>query len=77
MGLWGCASGDPYMLPDDADAQSTAAGEAFTADGMHFRKPMPDRRDSKPWEFYYKHCAMNGNEAYFSKTSYDCTGPYY
>jgi hypothetical protein len=45
---------------------------------MTFRKAMPDHRDTfKPWEFYYKHCAMTGDEEYFSATSYDCTGPSY
>ncbi|MGE0528836.1 MAG: hypothetical protein AB7P49_17360 [Bdellovibrionales bacterium] len=64
------------MLPE-SDTASTAPGEAFTATGMHFRKPMPDRREWKPWEFYYKHCASSGEGSYYSKTSYTCSGPYY
>lgn len=74
LALSGCAS-DPYMWPD-TDAGSPAHGDAYAADAMHFRKPMPDRREHKSWDFYYKHCSMNGQETYFSKTSYDCNGPF-
>lgn len=71
----GCAS-EPYMLPE-SDSESTAPGDAFAGAGMYFRKAMPDRRDSKPWEFYYKRCSMNGEESYFSRTAYECSGPFY
>ena len=64
------------MIPA-LDENSQAAPEAYASDGMTFRKPMPDRSDWKPWEFYYKHCSVNGNESHYSKTSYDCSGPYY
>lgn len=66
------------MIPE-SDSESTADGEAFTAAAMHFRKRMPARKPTveQDWEFYFKHCAMNGNESYFSKTSYDCSGPFY
>ena len=50
---------------------------AYAADGMTFRKDMPYRPNPKPWEFYFKHCAVNGNEVFYSKTFYDCSGPYY
>lgn len=59
------------------DEDSSAPGEAFAGAGMHFRKPMPDRREGKPWRFYYKHCAMSGDEGLFSKTVYECSGPTY
>jgi hypothetical protein len=72
----GCSTSGPYMLPE-VDDGSQARPEAYAADTMTFRKGMPDRRDWKPWEFYYKHCSINGREAYYSKTSYDCTGPFY
>jgi hypothetical protein len=66
------------MLPDTNDI-SRAPGEAFTASSMTFRKQMPthEREEPNDWEFYFKHCSMNGNESYFSKTSYDCSGPFY
>jgi hypothetical protein len=77
--LAGCASaGDSssgYLMPE-MDEGSQADPNAFAADSFTFRKDMPDRRDWKPWEFYYKHCSINGREAFYSKTSYDCTGPY-
>lgn len=64
------------MLPE-SDMESTAPAAAWAADSMTFRKVMPDRRDQKPWVFYYKHCNTTGEEVYFSKTVYDCTAPYY
>ncbi|MGE4131313.1 MAG: hypothetical protein AB7F86_06720 [Bdellovibrionales bacterium] len=76
--LTNCASSSSsgYFWPE-SDSESTAPGAAFTADSMHFRKSMPERREPKPWVFYYKDCAMNGDASYFSRTSYDCSGPYY
>lgn len=76
----GCASTDksgttPTMTLPDPDAASQADGAAFTADSMHFRKPMPSHSDWRPMEFYFKHCSEIGEEAYFSKTSYECTTP--
>lgn len=68
-------SSPAYMLPD-TDTESRADGEAFTGSGMHFRKAMPDRREWRPWEFYYKHCALNGESTPFARTVYECTGPY-
>ncbi len=75
--LTACSSTrEPYMLPE-TDEHNMAPGAAYAAENFTFRKPMPDRREWKPWEFYYKHCSTNGNEAYYSKTSYDCSGPFY
>ncbi|MBX3021937.1 MAG: hypothetical protein KF799_09700 [Bdellovibrionales bacterium] len=75
LSVSGCAS-DPYLLPE-SDSESTAPGAAFTGAGMYMRKPMPDRRDAKPWEFYYKRCSMSGDSSAFSRTVYECSGPFY
>ena len=73
--LSGCAS-EPYMLPE-SDTLSQAPGEAFTADGMNFRKAMPDHRGDRKWEFYYKHCSEDDGKFFFSKTSaYSCSDPF-
>lgn len=68
----GCASG-PYMLPDDYAGD--APGAAYAGDSMMFRKGQPGHQDDKNWDFYYKHCSTNGDESYYSKTSYDCSTP--
>ncbi len=65
----GCASSGP--------TDGRIYGMEDAGDGFTFRKGMPDRREFKPWEFYYKHCSEAGNGTYLSKTSYDCSGPYY
>jgi hypothetical protein len=72
----GGASNDPFYMPE-SDTNSQAPGEAFTAEGMNFKKPIPHRPDWKPWEFYYKHCSeTDDDKPYYSKTSYSCTAPY-
>jgi hypothetical protein len=79
FGLSACGSTGSkshYMMPY-TDGGSTAPAAAYAADDFTFRKSMPDRRNWKPWEFYYKHCSEAGQKAYFSKTAYDCSGPYY
>ncbi len=72
------SGGDSFMLPE-SDSESIAQGDAFTGAAMHFRKSMPARKPTaeQQWDFYFKHCSMNDNATHFSKTSYDCTGPYY
>ena len=72
--LTGCASSDSYTWPESPDG--AADGDAYAAEAMHFRKEMPKRANPRTWEFYYKHCALNGNESHYSKSSYSCSGPY-
>lgn len=73
----GCSSGGPRMHKLSEVENTRAPAAAYSMDDFTFRKDMINRDDSKPWEFYYKHCSTNGNEAFYSKTSYDCTGPFY
>lgn len=75
--FFGCSSGGPrmHMLSEIENTRAPAA--AYSMDPFTFRKDQVDRSNWKPWEFYYKHCSTNGNEAFYSKTSYDCAGPFY
>ncbi len=61
------------MMPD-RDSESSAEGAAYTADAMHFRIPMP-LHEANSTPFYFKHCNENGEQAYYSKTEYDCSYP--
>jgi hypothetical protein len=72
------SSGDSFLMPYSDDA-STAPGDAFAGSAMFPRKQMPKhgRSPASDWDFYFKHCSMNGNETFYSKTSYDCSGPFY
>ncbi|MGE0762010.1 MAG: hypothetical protein AB7N80_01905 [Bdellovibrionales bacterium] len=67
--------GETTMWLPDQDGASTAEGAAYTADSMHFRKPMPSRPNWKPMEFYFKHCNEIDEKPYYSKTAYECSGP--
>jgi len=74
----GCASSgssqETYLMPDYSD-KGNADGASYAADGMHFRKPMPYRpKSANPNDFYFKRCSELGEEVYFSKTSYECSG---
>jgi hypothetical protein len=73
--LAGCASSSTSWRMPVNDEGSRARPEAYGADGYTFSKDQPHRADPKPFEFYYKHCAINGDETYYSATSYDCSGP--
>lgn len=68
-------SNESTMMLPDPDGASQAEGAAYTADAMHFRKSMPSRPDWKPMDFYFKHCNGVDAKSYYSKTSYDCSGP--
>ncbi len=72
--LVACAGPENGLLPE-LDDLNTAPGQAFTADGLLFRKDMPVRRGWKPLEFYFKECSLVGARVYYSKTSYDCIYP--
>lgn len=73
----GCQSSPKTIGLEDYDENSTAHGAAYVTDAMHTRKPMKSRSDWKPWEFYYKHCSLIDDRYFMSKTSYECTRPYY
>ncbi len=79
LSLVNCASGkgkQVAMMPE-MDQGSQANPASYGADAMTFRKDQPYRPEFKRWQFYYKSCALNGDESYYSKTSYHCAGPYY
>ncbi len=71
----GCATSDGWLMPyGDENAHPVAA--AYGNETFSVRKPMPHRPENvRPYEFFYKHCSMNGDEAVYSKTAYDCAGP--
>lgn len=61
---------------EDLDEGNTAHGAAFLVDAINIRTPMPSRSNWKPMEFYYKHCTEIGARVDYSKSSYECSGPY-
>ncbi|MCH2535034.1 MAG: hypothetical protein MK008_11380 [Bdellovibrionales bacterium] len=73
----GCQSSPKTIGLEDYDENSTAHGAAYVSDAIHIRKPMKSHSDWKPWEFYYKHCSLIEERYYMSKTSYECSRPYY
>ena len=73
----GCATPertDEAFLTESPESQ--APGAAYTGEAMNYRKKMPSRPNWRPLEFYYKHCSQMGEGSYYSKTAYECTGPY-
>jgi hypothetical protein len=72
---FGCTTSKTSGL-EDYDENNKAHGAAFLVDAMHIRRPMPDRGDWTPLQFYYKHCTELGQGSYYSKTSYTCSDPY-
>lgn len=85
LSVFGCASEQPkyvsgdYTLMPYSDDNSTAPGDAFAGSSMFPRKQMykHGRTPANDWEFYFKHCSTNGGESFYSKTAYDCSGPFY
>ena len=74
--LCSCASRPPGIGLEDYDENSTADGAAYITDSFNIRRAMPSRPDWKPMEFYFKHCTEIGEGTFYSKTSYECSGPY-
>src|SRR5579863_7766257 len=73
--LAGCASGEPYMMPDSTDS-SRARPEALGND-IFYRKPMQDHRNDKKWEFFYKHCSLDDDGLPFiPKRAFACSDAY-
>ena len=71
-----CESKPKTIGLEDYGENSQAHGAAFRADAMTIRRPMPSHADWKPLQFYFKHCTEIGEGSYYSKTSYECTGPW-
>lgn len=74
--ILGCATTDSGSIGLD-EYESDAAGAAFITDAISIRRPMRSHADWKPWEFYYKSCSEIGEKYYYSKSAYDCVGPFY
>src|SRR4051794_33981026 len=64
-----------WRMPEASDEGSHARPAAYGAEAFMFRKDQPNHSNPRPWDFYYKHCAMNGEDTVYSATSYSCAGP--
>jgi hypothetical protein len=72
--LGGCATDETneggrapasFFLPDNDGM--------YTADAMHFRKPMPSHPSTaQPSDYFFKRCAQEHSATYYSKTNYSC-----
>lgn len=76
--LLGCSTTGQHSTigQEDYDAENSAHGAAYRVDALHIRRPMPSHADWKPVQFYFKHCTEIGERFYYSKTSYECSGPW-
>ncbi len=73
----GCSSKPKTIGQEDYSEGSQAVGAAYRADAMHIRRAMPSRpADWKPLDFFFKHCTEIGERTHYSKTSYECSGPW-
>lgn len=73
----GCASPDTRMGSEDfigSYEESTAHGAAYTSDMMTFSKEQKVRPKNDS-QFYFKSCELNGDQTFYSKTSYWCSEP--
>jgi hypothetical protein len=74
--FFACTSSEYKQSGDyDYDANSTAEGSAYAAEGFTFKKKEPMPADTRRMRFYYKKCELSGDESYYSLTSYDCSEP--
>lgn len=79
-GFAGCASTDsrpsygsetPWVYDG-----SSADGAAYAAEAFTFSKPSQRRRPSTARAFYFKNCSLDDGKVFYSKTSYQCDGPW-
>lgn len=72
-----CVSSEKTTMGrEDYDSKSGAHAAAYRVDAMHTRTLMERRPDWRPVEFYFKHCSRMSESSHFSKTEYECSGPY-
>lgn len=64
----------PRRLGSDPQLENRAPGAAYTANSMAFSKEQPERAPNN-YDFFYKHCQVDGEKVFYSKTSYDCSEP--
>ena len=72
-----CASKDTRLgsEPDESSYEgSKAAAGAWAVNHFTFRKTQKIR-PANDYLFYFKHCEMNDERSFYSKTSYMCTEP--
>lgn len=73
-----CATSDTRFGSNDPIGDyknSKADGAAYAAEAMHLRSPQKIR-PANDFEFFYKHCLLNDDRTYYSKTSYWCSEAY-
>lgn len=72
----GCATSNKRLgwISEESDSPPGVSSAAYGADSFSFRKQQVIR-EPNDFMFYYKHCALSDQKAYFSKTSYWCTEP--
>jgi hypothetical protein len=77
MVFLGCAAHPTYRMGNESEKSfqdSKASPEVWSVDYFSVRKPELIRSPND-YPFYYKHCSMNDNQTFYSKTSYWCNDP--
>lgn len=76
LALSGCSSSGKRLgwVNEEEAPDTNVDSAAYGADGFTYRKEQTIR-EPNDFQFYFKHCALSDNQAFYSKTAYWCTDP--
>ncbi len=61
---------------DDIQYSAKPHPAAYAAENFYLDNRSPEPTGIRNWEFYFKHCMLEGRSPVPPKANYDCTEPY-
>lgn len=61
---------------DDIQYSARPRSAAYAAENFYLDNRSPEPTGAPKWEFYFKHCMLEGRNPVPPKAEYNCTDPY-
>lgn len=74
--LSACAAPTARERLEERRAAANPRGAAYAAEGFTLDWRSPEPRPYQAWEFYFKHCSLEGRYPYPRKSEWTCTDPF-
>ena len=74
----GCATPKTSReVMDERNSQSRASPATYSSEGFYMDYRNPPDRNTRNWDFFYKHCKLVGrNNPAPTRSEWDCSDPY-
>jgi hypothetical protein len=74
--LWsGCASKTSREIMEEKNSTARPRPAAYGMEHFYLDNRSPADRQTREWDFFYKHCNLMGRDIPTNKADWDCTEP--